>query len=216
MKEYVELRVADTSELNRINSLIGKQIHFSDTKKMKYGWYGRVEQWIDENILLLRTQLYYDGIKQSQLGPGLQLELYEDYKLSNRIGPASVRSRRYEPATKDSWKSEGELSKENSTLVPIEMEFSDEEKSLLELGMTPLQMEDKWFCYAEENCLSYYRSWTGLPWFRIQLSSIAEGRWRVDEALVKADWDLNSEQKKNALVAQIESHLRWIKRIIKD
>ena len=216
MKEYVELRVADTRVLNRINSLIGKQIHFSDTGKMKYGWYGRVEQWIDENILLLRTQLYYDGIKQSQFGPGLQVELYEDYKLSNRIGPASVRSRRYEPATKESWKREGVLSKENSTSVPIEMEFSVAEKSWLELGITPLQMEDKWFCYAEENWLHYYRSWTGIPWFRVQLSSISEGRWRIGEALVKADWDLTAEQKKNALVAQIESHLRWIKRIIKD
>lgn len=216
MKEYLELRVQDDGVRAQIDSLMGKQIHLSDTGKMKYGWYGRVEQWSDENILLLRTQLYYDGIKQSQLGPGLQVELYEDYKLSNRIGVASVRSRRYEPATRDSWKREGELSKENSTLVPIEMEFSDEEKSLLELGMTPLQMEDKWFCYAEENRLHYYRSWTGLPWFRIQLSSMAEGRWRVDEALVKADWDLTLEQKKNALVAQIESHLRWIKRIIKD
>ena len=216
MKEYVELRVADTRLQNRINSLMGKQIHFSDTGKMKYGWYARVREWIGEDLLLLSAQLYYDGIKMSQFGPGLGLELYEDHKLSKRLGTARVHRRWYEAATKDSWKREGELSKEDSTSVQIEMEFSAAEKSWLELGMTPLQMEDKWFCYAEENRLHYYRSWTGIPWFQVQLSPISGDRWRIGEALVKADWDLTSEQKKKALVAQIESHLRWIKRIIKD
>ncbi|NRB46908.1 MAG: hypothetical protein HRU41_04495 [Saprospiraceae bacterium] len=216
MKEYVELTISDSSAKERINPLVGKQIHFSDTGKMKYGWSGKVQKWLSENILLLETQLYYDGIKMSQFGPGLQLGLYEDYKLSKKIGSVSVERRWYQAANKDSWKREGELSEDNSTSLVVELEFSNEEKSLLALGITPLQMEDKWFCYMEADRIYYYRSWTGIPWFQAKFSSITRDRWRIVEALAKKDWDLDIEQKKKALVARIESHLRWIKRIVKE
>lgn len=214
MKEYVELGISDAVVKELLVPWIGKQIHFSDSGKMKYGWYGRVQEWLSEDILLLATQLYYDGVKMSQFGPGLQLQIYEDHKLSKKLGLASVKRRWFEAATKDSWKRVGELNWQNSTIVHMDREFSSSEKGLLGLGITPLQMEDKWFCYFEEDKIYYYRSWTGIPFFQAQFMPISENRWRISEALVQKDWDLDDGQKKKALISRIESHLHWIKRIV--
>lgn len=69
--------------------------------------------------------------------------------------------------------------------VPITFsaEFSSDELSLLEAGLVPKQMEDKWFVYFETPHLYFHRSWTGKPVYRVTLKSASNGTVVVSEAL---------------------------------
>lgn len=51
----------------------------------------------------------------------------------------------------------------------LERAFTREEMQNLRYGHIPLEMEDKWFCYMEENTLHAYRSWSGICIFILEI-----------------------------------------------
>ena len=69
-----------------------------------------------------------------------------------------------ERAQKSSWKINpfGEVIQ-----IPYTDVFSHAEYETLQLGLIPEVMEDKWFCYLENQTLFMHRSWTGEPAFKV-------------------------------------------------
>jgi len=45
--------------------------------------------------------------------------------------------------------------------LPVEAIFSTSDLRKLKRGVIPVQMEDKWFIFFEDDCLFFHRSWTG-------------------------------------------------------
>jgi hypothetical protein len=64
--------------------------------------------------------------------------------------------------------------------------FSAEEFALLQRGLMPEQMEDKWFIVWQDDALWCHRSWTGLCVYCLRFVA-DEGRYVVIEALVNRD-----------------------------
>ncbi len=68
-------------------------------------------------------------------------------------------------ATADSWKSKpfAEL-----VSLPLQASFTTEEFHLIQRGLIPQQMEDKWFIYCVDERLHFHRSWTGMAVYRLE------------------------------------------------
>jgi hypothetical protein len=49
-----------------------------------------------------------------------------------------------------------------SALLSLNISYSKEEYSQIQLGVKPSEMEDKWFIYCEDDTLYMHRSWTGV------------------------------------------------------
>jgi hypothetical protein len=60
--------------------------------------------------------------------------------------------------------------------------FSTEAFALIENGLIPLGMEDKWFVFHDEPFVFFHRSWTGKPVYRLRIER-TESEIRVVEAL---------------------------------
>ena len=62
-------------------------------------------------------------------------------------------------AKKSDWKTKAMPKKHR--IIPLGINFSQDEYSALQKGFVPCQMEDKWFVYFQGNNLYCHRSWTG-------------------------------------------------------
>jgi len=82
-------------------------------------------------------------------------------------------------ATADSWKREPFTA---GLAIPYEDRFTQTEYEILQEGLIPKEMENKWFIYFDEPYLFFHRSWTGQPVYRLKLS-IDIGGARASEAL---------------------------------
>ena len=84
-------------------------------------------------------------------------------------------------ATFDSWKTEpfGECRE-----IPYTEAFTVEETTRLKSGLIPEGMEDKWFVFFEGQTLFFYRSWMGLPVYKLVLIE-TDGAARVFKALME-------------------------------
>lgn len=71
-------------------------------------------------------------------------------------------------AQKSDWKTE-EMLLETETFL-MEIELSESEYELLQNGVIPHEMEDKWFIYFEEDTLYIHRSWTGFCIYILKFS----------------------------------------------
>ena len=91
----------------------------------------------------------------------------------------------------DHWKSKiSSLPEENSDLSYSRV-FTKEEYDKLSIGLIPLAMEDKWFCYLEGSTFFMHRSWSGHCIYEIELEKSEEGH-----RVVSAKVNRNSEQYK--------------------
>ena len=61
--------------------------------------------------------------------------------------------------------------------------FSGSEYQLLQNGVIPKAMEDKWFIFLEGDSLHFHRSWTGAQMYCIRLRQEGED-WRVVDSWV--------------------------------
>lgn len=94
-------------------------------------------------------------------------------------------------AKKSSWKNEefGETVK-----LAFACKYSEAEFRLIEKGLIPQEMEDKWFIYFDEPFLYLHRSWTGLPVYKLKivktndLYSVQEAHY--SKSLVNKDTNL--------------------------
>lgn len=72
------------------------------------------------------------------------------------------------------------------TTIALDRLFSEEEMELIQRGVVPEQMEDKWFIYWEEGTLYLHRSWTGFCIYVVRF--VLENRgWRMVRADVNRD-----------------------------
>ncbi|PYS78818.1 MAG: hypothetical protein DMF70_14155 [Acidobacteria bacterium] len=56
----------------------------------------------------------------------------------------------------------------------------------MSVGVTPREMEDKWFIFLEDDWVFFHRSWTGICIYQIKISSAGDSH-SVTEAWVNSD-----------------------------
>ena len=66
-------------------------------------------------------------------------------------------------ATKESWKNNPFSISRN---VACNIVLNEEEFKIISMGHIPSEMEDHWFMYCNEECINYFRSWTGIQIFK--------------------------------------------------
>jgi hypothetical protein len=67
----------------------------------------------------------------------------------------------------------------------IQRTFTDEEYERLSQGLIPLDMDDRWFIFMEEDTLFFHRSWTGICIYEVHLDS----GHSITEAWVNREWE---------------------------
>ena len=73
--------------------------------------------------------------------------------------------------------------------LSFECSFNRDEFQLISKGLIPVEMEDKWFVFLENDSLYFHRSWTGTCIYEIHLTH------RGEEYLVTDAWvNRNFEQ----------------------
>ena len=77
---------------------------------------------------------------------------------------------------------------EKHTIISLNRQFSAQEMKQIYVGLTPEQMEDKWFIYWSGDSLYFHRSWTGYCVYIVKF--IEEGgKSTMFEAYVNRDPD---------------------------
>jgi hypothetical protein len=70
--------------------------------------------------------------------------------------------------------------------LKIERIFTKAEYECLSWGLIPINMEEKWFIYFEDEWLYCHRSWTGFCIYQLRLEKNDDG-YKVSEAWVNRD-----------------------------
>lgn len=66
--------------------------------------------------------------------------------------------------------------------LPFTQTFTPAEYERLSHGLIPMEMEDKWFIFLEDDWLYFHRSWTGICVYQIRLQR-DDNKYIVAEAL---------------------------------
>lgn len=85
-------------------------------------------------------------------------------------------------------------------VIAFEKSISSEEMIEVRKGLVPLEMEDKWFCFCEENSVFFHRSWTGHCVYEIKFEKNDEG-YRLFELVI------NNEEEQGVLDVHFEKKL---------
>jgi ADP-ribosyl-[dinitrogen reductase] hydrolase len=72
--------------------------------------------------------------------------------------------------------------------------FSSEEFQRMKTGLVPIEMEDKWFIYYENDTLNIHRSWTGFHMYKITLQPLADNTYAVTETIVNRNKEQYNQQ----------------------
>lgn len=91
---------------------------------------------------------------------------------------------RTERATRATWKTTP--MPEARKQLHVEKTYSGEEYAGIAMGLIPMQMEDRWFMFLEDDWLYLHRSWTGNMIYKVRFEPIADG-YRIAEAWVNRD-----------------------------
>lgn len=68
--------------------------------------------------------------------------------------------------------------------IELNMTFTRTQTACIMLGYLPEEMEEKWFCYFENNVLYQHSSWTHIGVDEIYFTELADGRFKATHALV--------------------------------
>ncbi len=114
-----------------------------------------------------------------------------------------------ETAGRDSWKDLTFLS-DKKNRISLGREFSKKEFEKISFGLIPLDMDDKWFVFLEENILYFHRSWTGKCIYEIHFQSENEV-FKASEVWANRDAEqykeTNNEYDEKLLVFLVENLL---------
>ncbi len=213
MKEYTAIKV--TASNYQIAELLELKPHlsFNDENSTRPqtipGWLVKE----DNGLLIYETQGYYEGIPLSQANQGTKIELYKDWRQKNKVGDGLIHAKYFVKAKRNDWKIKVELNESNSLILPFYMEFSQEEKELLEYGNIPQQMEDKWFSYLENNVIHFLRSWTGIEIFKANLESTANDRWAIQTLHLNNDPESLGVSRSNLFKDLVELRIRRMQNV---
>lgn len=70
--------------------------------------------------------------------------------------------------------------------LPFVRHYTPAEMEKLAQGLVPMEMEQKWFVYFDDNTLHFHRSWTGNKIYEVSFLPGASGG-RSDKAVVNCD-----------------------------
>jgi len=75
----------------------------------------------------------------------------------------------------------------HATAHPVSVSLTDQEKIWLAHGQVPLSMDDKWVSYVENDCIHFYRSWTGLEVFQADIEKVRGDQWIINTVQMTND-----------------------------
>lgn len=206
MREFtiIEIKATD-QELEKIKESKYLKFNYKDSRIPLYGNLKSIE----DNILTASTQGHYENVSLGKVDKGtvVQLEIGRAEAFIDGI----VLNRYFEKTTKKDWKVSQELTIENSGKEKCHLQLSQEEKEWLEYGFIPLQMEDKWFVYMENDEIHFLRSWTGIEFFSAQLIA-NQDNWIIKTVRVAKEF--SGFNKANSFKDLIEWRLKWMRRIM--
>ena len=81
--------------------------------------------------------------------------------------------------------------------------FTKEEYVHLSKGLTPHEMEDKWFIFMEKDCLYFHRSWTGFCIYQLKIIPDGE-KYTVNEVFVNSKQNQYKRISKNYDIAILD------------
>lgn len=118
--------------------------------------------------LCIQPQYGGDVAPLSLLREGSVLTLSQGIHIPSQgeLGKASLKRRWFEPAIKTSWQNTP-IPKDNKTDLEYKRTFTHKEYVRIKLGEIPVAMEDHWFAYFDNDCLYWFRSWTGKGVFEL-------------------------------------------------
>jgi len=192
MNEIIDFEIGELG--SKVNIQIGDAIFFLPVDNtLKFRGCGRVETFGNFQ-LRIKSELYYEFVPFSIVDKGVQVYLYSN-PIKGSIGKATITNRYFEQITKEQWKIDKELNREDSQSFTSDMELSDSEIQFIAKGDRPLSMDDKWFLYFEDNKLHCIWSWTGLEVCICHFTQ-NNNNWKISEILVSNDWNDAIENKK--------------------
>lgn len=209
MKEYtsIEITSSDLSLDEIIN--IDNFIHFKylDNNHKIVQFSGRPIE-VKDGAILFNTQTYYHRIPLSQGNEGTQVEVFADFRKTNKIADGLIKKKFYEPAIKSDWKIKSQI--ENSTrIIAADIPLNKSERQILVLGLKPLAMEDKWFIYVEDDVISCVRSWTGIEIYKAKIEQISEDKWQIKQVNVNSSFDVEDEFALDNFVSLITGQIKY-------
>ena len=207
MKEFTTIKINQQVDFNPDDLLSKEFIHFdfSTSTNLISKYIGRPIS-MEDSILKLSTQMYYEGIPLSEMNTGSQVIIFKDRRKNECWTTGEVADKFYIKAKKQDWKIEEEVSTFNGDGIDLELNLNQREKYALELGETPLSMDDKWFIYCENNTCHFIRSWTGIEMFKGQIvlgDSISE-EWKIKNIIASRSWDSSIDEKKKLVHELLE------------
>jgi O-acetyl-ADP-ribose deacetylase (regulator of RNase III) len=93
--------------------------------------------------------------------------------------------------------------------IALVRRFDGEERSRLALGLLPMQMEDKWLIYLDDEWLYFHRSWTGVCVYAVKLRGVGDGA-EVVEAWVNrkpGEWKTGNDHEDASLLSFLVERL---------
>jgi len=216
MREYTEIKIINSNYSNsEILNFKKRMVSFKFEEASLRILAGGVAVREQNGNLIFETQGYYEGIPKSLGNKGTSIEIFKDWKREQKVADGIIQSKFFEKAAKGGWKIKQVLGDDNSKKVKLNMEFSQEEKELLEYGKRPRQMEDKWFVYMEDDVLHYFRSWTGIEIFRANLVQIEDEKWVINELFMASFEELSFFGKQSLFETLVNSQIKRLKKIMK-
>lgn len=216
MKEYTEIEIIDS--LINIDTILElkKYICFGfENNEFGLRFYGgRPRVKLNANTIKFLTQGYYEGVSLSEINLGTKLELRENRNRESKICDGIVKRRYFEKITKEDWKITDEINSLNCKVHQVEIELSSIEKECLEFGLSPLQMEDKWYSYVENNIIHYFRSWTGIEVFQSEILQLDNDKWIIKELRVTKNVNINFQDEKLLFERLVKSQVKRVKKLI--
>lgn len=102
------------------------------------------------------------------------------------------------PATRSLWETHDI---DTPKRIPISLQFTKEEFQKIQMGLIPMQMEDKWFIFYEEGWLYFHRSWTGFGIYKTELVKEGEvyciSEFQVERNTEKYSCEEDDEDRRN-------------------
>ncbi|MGH1437537.1 MAG: hypothetical protein ACRBG0_24075 [Lewinella sp.] len=217
MREYTEIEIVDS--LKDIDSILAIRSHvsflFEDNRLSRRFIGGSPISKVGLNTIKFLTQGHYEGVSLGEIKPGTKLELFEGGKKEVKISDAIIQKRYFEKPSKKSWSITEEINPSDCILYQLEIRLSNMDKECLELGKTPLQMEDKWFSFVENNVIRFFRSWTGIEVFQAEILQIAHDNWVINELRSTKNPKINFQDKKSLFEDLVKYQIMRIEKIIK-
>jgi len=200
LREHTEIELNEDCDFDLLKDrkIIAFDYDFSKLNRSKY--YGNPIS-IENNILKLNTQMYYEGIPLKEVNTGSNVAIFTNSRKEEFLGRGIVKRKYFINSTIQDLKIEKVIDEDNSDLILLDIMLNKEERIAFDLGDTPLSNDDKWVMYVSENIFHYHRAATGIEVFRGELINTKHSNddWRIKEILASREWNLSLEEKKQLI-----------------